>query len=57
MVYQEEATRQRARAAMSEMERANQAMLEMKAQQKEQERQTDAQVAGAMTSLTTHLQS
>ena len=41
---------------MSEVERANQALLKMKAQQKEQERQTDAQVAGAMTSPTCHLQ-
>ncbi len=40
---------------MSKIESANQALLEMKAQQKEQDRQSDAQVAGAMTYPTSHL--
>ena len=53
---QEEAIRRRARIAMSKIESANQALLEMKAQQKEQDRQSDAQVAGAMTCHTSHLQ-
>lgn len=40
---------------MSKIESANQALLEMKAQQKEQDRQSDAQVAGAMAYPTSHL--
>ena len=52
---QEEAIRRRARAAMSEIESANQALLEIKAQQQQQDRQSDAQVAGAMTYHTSHL--
>lgn len=43
---QEEAGRQSARAAVKETEEANQALLELKRQQKEQERQADAQIAG-----------
>ena len=41
---------------MSEIESANQALLEMKAQQKEQACQSDAQVAGAMIYRTFHPQ-
>ena len=40
---------------MSEIESANQALLEIKAQQQQQDRQSDAQVAGAMTYHTSHL--